>query len=92
MEKILKSNELLEILIKNKRESTSYKYQEIQSGKHNRSYKLNQDNKRILHPALCQLEDLEEINKLLVKHSPLQLTQNGIKNLSGTISLSKLKF
>ena len=92
MEKILKSNELLEILIKNKRKGTSYKYREIQSGKHYRSYELNQDNKKILHPALYQLEDLEEINKLLVKHSPLQLTQNGIKNLSGTISLSKLKF
>lgn len=78
--------------IKNEREGASYKYQEIQSGKHYRSYKLNQDNKRILHSALCQLENLEEINTLLIKHSPLQLTQKGIKNLSGTLSLSKLKF
>ena len=76
----------------NKRESTSYKYQEIQSGKHYRSYKFNQDNKRILHSALCQLENLEEINTLLIRHNPLQLTQKGIQNLSGTISLSKFKF
>ncbi|CAM9715589.1 unnamed protein product, partial [Rangifer tarandus platyrhynchus] len=32
--------------------------------------------------SLCQLENLEEINTLLIRHSPLQLTQKGIKNLS----------